>query len=108
MVGTEKQVNKPMKKATAKIYCAACLHCKVFRQTNDGGRTFVRLVRCARERWKNRYGGPLVLDYHACYRRTMSDCPDYEETCSPGEAEQFVRHLFRSLPKKRVIHRVKT
>ena len=99
-------MNKLTKKAAAKIFCAACLHCKVFRQTNDHGKSFIRLVRCAQGHWKDRHGGPLVLDYHTCYRRLMEECPDYNAACRKSEVEQYIRELKDNLPANRIIHTI--
>ena len=89
-----------------KTFCAACLWCRVFRHSNDGGATYVLKVRCAKRRWKTRAGRDADHDLHTLRRRVVSDCPYFEASGDADDDKEFLRNLFEnSLPSQRTIHR---
>jgi len=87
-----------------KIHCAACLHCKFVRHSEDNGKTYIYQVRCAKKQWRTRTG--TEARYHACMlrHRVLDACEYYEPSGDEGDIEQFLRDLYDSLPRTRIIY----
>lgn len=81
------------------IYCANCLHCKVFTgQDRSGNRG--RRVKCAKGLWLTPNKKEKTYSYHTVLSRRMRLCTAYE---SMGEAtrDAFLRYLAQNLPAER-------
>ena len=88
-----------------KIHCALCIHCKVFKISNDRGRTYIRKLRCAMGKWRNARGAESTYDFHALSRRLVAECEFYEtDECGRADGE-VLSDIFRALPDARVIYR---
>ena len=81
------------------IKCAECFKCKQFRSVVPGtnGRYFLR-AKCGEGNWR-RKGGQVTLHLHRVFSRSRHKCDGYETTSkSPGDREEFLRTLKRTLP----------
>jgi hypothetical protein len=87
-----------------KIYCALCIHCKVFRVSTDNGKTFVRKVRCAQNQWPIKQGRHLTYDYRTLPRRKVDCCDYYEPDKCERSDQEVLGEIFDALPAKRRIH----
>jgi len=83
-------------KQKGKIYCANCMHCKLFRVSTEEGKYVLR-VRCAAGRWRKKLGGEKQYKYFTVARRALDECDSYFEM---GESKAFMKDLRRSLPVK--------
>lgn len=81
---------------TSKIYCANCKNCKIINMATDDGQS-VRRVRCAAGHWRKKLGEEKIYKYFTVTRRTMTECPDYEEM---GDPRTFMKELKKTLPSK--------
>jgi len=79
-----------------KIYCANCMHCKLFRTFTEEGKYVLR-VRCAAGRWRKKLGGEKLYKYFTVARRALDECDFYSEM---GESKPFMKDLRRNLPVK--------
>lgn len=87
------------------IYCANCLHCKLFRKTSglDGNQYLLR-VKCVREQWRKKLGEEKMYKYFTVARRTVEKCDNYKDM---GDLESFLRILRRSLPVRDEVYPIK-
>ena len=81
------------------IFCANCLHCKVFPGESHSGER-ERRVKCKKGNWKTPLGGQKTYSYHTVLDRQMRRCDDYD---SMGEATKhaFLNDLAKELPGER-------
>jgi len=80
-----------------KIYCANCIHCKLFRSPVGSANQYGLRVRCSAGKWKKKLGEEKVYKYFTVIRRTLEECDAYVPM---GEVETFLRELRKSLPIK--------
>ena len=93
-------MNTSTTSSTRSIYCANCLHCKVFLEIADRGHKAERRVKCAMGNWQSPSGKERTFCYHTVLSRRMVSCPDYD---SMGERDlrQFLKNLKDNLPVER-------
>ncbi len=80
-----------------KIYCANCIHCKLFRSPVGSADQYGLRVRCEAGKWKKKLGEEKVYKYFTVIRRTLDECAAYVPM---GEVETFLKELRKSLPIK--------
>ena len=80
-----------------KIYCANCIHCKLFRSPVGSDNQYGLRVRCEAGKWKKKLGEEKVYKYFTVIRRTLDECDAYVPM---GEVETFLKELRKSLPIK--------
>jgi hypothetical protein len=80
-----------------KIYCANCIHCKLFRSPKGNANEYGLRVRCAAGKWRKKLGEEKVYKYFTVIRRTLDECNAYVPM---GEAQTFLKDLRRNLPIK--------
>ena len=83
--------------ASDKIYCANCIHCKLFRSPKGEANQYELRVRCDAGRWRKKLGEEKVYKYFTVMRRTLDECGAYVPM---GEVETFLKELRRNLPIK--------
>jgi hypothetical protein len=83
--------------ASDKIYCANCIHCKLFRSLKGEANQYELRVRCDAGRWRKKLGEEKVYKYFTVIRRTLDECDAYVPM---GEVEVFLKELRRNLPIK--------
>jgi len=83
--------------ASDKIYCANCIHCKLFRAPKGSANEYELRVRCAAGKWRKKLGEEKVYKYFTVIRRTLDECDSYVPM---GEAQTFLKELRRNLPTK--------
>jgi len=73
------------------IFCANCLHCKVFKGEDSRGRAELR-IKCAKNQWRTSSGKNPQYSYRRVLNRRMVVCPHYD---SMGDATRavFLRDL---------------
>ncbi len=80
-----------------KIYCANCIHCKLFRTPRGSANEYGLRVRCEAGKWKKKLGEEKVYKFFTVIRRTLDECDAYVPM---GEIQAFLKELRRSLPIK--------
>ncbi len=80
-----------------KIYCANCIHCKLFRAPMGSANEYGLRVRCDAGKWKKKLGEEKVYKYFTVIRRTLEECDAYVPM---GETQDFLKELRRNLPIK--------
>jgi hypothetical protein len=83
--------------ASDKIYCANCIHCKLFRSPTGEANQYGLRVRCDAGKWRKKLGEEKVYKYFTVIRRTLEECDAYVPM---GEVEIFLKELRRNLPIK--------
>ena len=78
-----------------RIYCANCIHCKLFRAPQGSANEYGLRVRCAAGKWRKKLGEEKVYKYFTVIRRTLDECDAYVPM---GETQEFLKELRRSLP----------
>ncbi len=84
-----------------KLYCANCIHCKLFRFPRGGAEQYGLRVRCDAGKWRKKLGEEKVYKYFTVIRRTIEQCDEY---VAMGEAETFLKELRKNLPIKDEIY----
>ena len=98
------ELNKKKKKSV--LFCANCLHCKLIHSLNRDKSTYTKKIRCKKSRWKYVSKEEKIYDYHTILNRNASNCPYYESASDNDfETKQFIRHLKKTLPPKRIIYK---
>jgi hypothetical protein len=87
--------------STDKIYCANCIHCKLFRSPKGEANQYGLRVRCDAGKWRKKLGEEKVYKYFTVIRRTLDECDAYVPM---GEVEIFLKELRRNLPIKDEIY----
>jgi hypothetical protein len=87
----------------AKINCANCLHCVLFKSQTGVDSQYVLRVRCTQKQWKKKLGEEKVYKYFTVARRTVDECEQYE---SMGDMKSYLKDLRKSLPIKDEIYKV--
>ena len=84
------------------IYCANCLHCKVFTHVSEGNGARERRVRCAAGQWVTSAGNEKNYSLHTVLSRRKDKCAQYD---SMGEEDlrEFIKDLEENLPVERII-----
>jgi hypothetical protein len=80
-----------------KVYCANCIHCKLFRSPQGSSNTYGLRVRCDAGKWRKKLGEEKVYKYFTVIRRTLVECDSYVPM---GETQTFLKELRRTLPIK--------
>ena len=81
--------------STDKIYCANCIHCKLFRSPKGEANQYGLRVRCDAGKWRKKLGEEKVYKYFTVIRRTLEECDAYVPM---GEVEIFLKELRKNLP----------
>lgn len=84
-----------------KIYCANCIHCKLFRSPRGEANQYGLRVRCDAGKWRKKLGEEKVYKYFTVIRRTLDECDSYVPM---GEVEVFLKELRKNLPIKDEIY----
>ncbi len=85
-----------------KVFCANCIHCKLFtEEVSDGSSRYYLRVRCNAGKWKKKLGEEKFYKYFTVARRSYDDCDAYEPM---GEVKEFLRELKKNLPIKDEIY----
>jgi len=87
--------------AADKVYCANCIHCKLFREPRGNANEYGLRVRCDAGKWKKKLGQEKVYKYFTVIRRTLDECNRYVPM---GETEAFLKELRKNLPIKDEIY----
>jgi len=88
--------------STRSIYCANCLHCKVYLERADRGSQAERRVRCAMGNWQTPSGKERTYCYHTVLSRRMALCPDYD-SMGERDRDEFLKNLRDNLPVEREV-----
>jgi len=80
-----------------KVYCANCIHCKLFRAPRGTAAEYGLRVKCAAGKWRKKLGEEKIYKYFTVIRRTLDECDAYVPM---GETQEFLKELRRSLPIK--------
>ncbi len=83
--------------STDKIYCANCIHCKLFRAPLGASNEYGLRVRCDAGKWRKKLGQEKVYKYFTVIRRTLDECDAYVPM---GETQEFLKELRKNLPIK--------
>ncbi len=83
--------------ASDRVYCANCIHCKLFRAPRGTANEYGLRVRCDAGKWRKKLGEEKVYKYFTVIRRTLEECDAYVPM---GETQAFLKELRRSLPIK--------
>ena len=84
-----------------KIFCANCIHCKLFKSPKGEANQYGLRVRCDAGKWRKKLGEEKIYKYFTVVRRTLDECGSYVPM---GEVEEFVKELRRNLPIKDEIY----
>ena len=84
------------------VYCANCLHCKVYLERAERGSKAERRVRCAVGNWQTPSGKERTYCYHTVLSRRMVACPDYD-SMGERDRDEFLKDLRDHLPVEREI-----
>ena len=96
---------------TDKIYCANCLHCKLFHAPPKTGKTFQRglyykRIKCTAGNWFTSKGVEKIRKFYTIARKTVDDCGQYISMSDNGEkVEEWIDFLDSQLPSKDIVYR---
>lgn len=84
------------------IYCANCLHCKVFTHISERKGTRERRVRCKAGEWITSAGNEKTYSLHTVLSRRKAECAQYD-SMGEGDLRDFIKDLEATLPAERII-----
>ena len=96
---------KDLREKKKVLYCGNCYFCKRVTEYSKDHTSYIYIICCKKKCWKYKSGAEKVYDYHTLLNRKGTNCPYYESTSeTEEELKQFIKHLKKTLPAKRIIY----